>query len=270
MSIRLCRSEHAQHPYFVNFLGVHLYSSQELAYVIYHYPILVMDQLIDERLLSFLRDELNLGFLALKLETWKKSGENPDEMLALILQESDYYSQGEIAEYRQILADYRKKPGYEIKKLRADALFGMRQYGKAVKLYLEILEELETMTKTENETAQIWNNLGSCYGRMFLFEKAAEAFGKAYDRSKNRGCLRSLYWITRLDERVSMEERFFNTITEEEKTAWDEMLQSARSQAVQSQSVKQMETWFAEDEAQGEQKVRELIEAWKREYRGMI
>ena len=62
--------------------GVHLYSSQELAYVIYHYPLLVMDQLVDDRLLDFLREELNLGFLALKLDNWRKkrrrSGRNAD------------------------------------------------------------------------------------------------------------------------------------------------------------------------------------------------
>ena len=68
MSLRLCRSEKVKNPYYVSFLGVHLYSSQELAYVIYHYPLLVMDHLVDDRLLDFLREELNLGFLALKLE----------------------------------------------------------------------------------------------------------------------------------------------------------------------------------------------------------
>ena len=74
MSLRLCRSEKVKNPYYVSFLGVHLYSSQELAYVIYHYPLLVMDHLVDDRLLDFLREELNLGFLALKLENWRKSG----------------------------------------------------------------------------------------------------------------------------------------------------------------------------------------------------
>ena len=45
MSLRLCRSEKVKNPYYVSFLGVNLYSSQELAYVIYHYPLLVMDHL---------------------------------------------------------------------------------------------------------------------------------------------------------------------------------------------------------------------------------
>ena len=57
MSLRLCRSEKVKNPYYVSFLGVNLYSSQELAYVIYHYPLLVMDCLVDERLLDFLRED---------------------------------------------------------------------------------------------------------------------------------------------------------------------------------------------------------------------
>lgn len=94
------------------------------------YPLLVMDHLVDDRLLDFLREELNLGFLALKLENWRKSGEDPDEMLMFLLQESDYYSANEISEYRQTLSSYRKQPAAQIKKLRGDALFGMRPVWK--------------------------------------------------------------------------------------------------------------------------------------------
>ena len=100
-----------------------------------------------------------------------------------LLQESDYYSANEISEYRQTLSSYRKQPAAQIKKLRGDALFGMRQYGKAVKLYQEILDNPPEEAAEEQLTAQVWNNLGACYGRMFLFDKAAEAFAKAYNRS---------------------------------------------------------------------------------------
>lgn len=270
MSLRLCRTEKVNNPYYVSFLGVHLYSSQELAYVIYHYPLLVMDHLVDDRLLDFLREELNLGFLALKLENWRKSGEDPDEMLVFLLQESDYYSQSEISEYRQQLAGYRKQPEAEVKKMRADTLFGMRQYGKAVKLYQEILDELPDGAQEESFSARVWNNLGACYGRMFLFDKAAEAFEKAYNRGGSRECLRSLYWIEKLDSRVTMGERFRAVITDEEKTRWDAMLSEARGRAAQSELVKQVGTWFEEGTEDGRKAAEKLIETWKSEYRAMV
>ena len=40
MSLILCRQEPVTVPYPLEELGIHLYSSQELCYVIYHYPLL--------------------------------------------------------------------------------------------------------------------------------------------------------------------------------------------------------------------------------------
>lgn len=60
MSLILCRQEPVTSPYFVEELGVHLYSSQELNYVIYHHPLLVMEDFVNERLAAFLRTELRL------------------------------------------------------------------------------------------------------------------------------------------------------------------------------------------------------------------
>lgn len=269
MSLRLCRSEKVKNPYYVSFLGVHLYSSQELAYVIYHYPLLVMDQPVDDRLLDFLREELNLGFLALKLDNWRKSEENSDEMLVFLLQESDYYTQNEISEYRQTISGYRKMPDSERKKLRADALFGMRQYGKAVTMYGELLDEPSDGNEDPQFAAGVWNNLGACYGRMFLLDRAAEAFEKAYNRGGNRESLRSLYWIGKLDSRIMPGERFTSTITQEEKTQWDAAFDDARAQAAQSDLVKQVDAWFQDGAEDGEKKARELVETWKSEYRAM-
>ena len=110
-------------------------------------------------------------------------------------------------EYRQTLSSYRKQPAAQIKKLRGDALFGMRQYGKAVKLYQEILDNPPEEAAEEQLTAQVWNNLGACYGCMFLFDKAAEAF-ENLQPGGSQDCLRSLYWIEKLDSRVTLGERF--------------------------------------------------------------
>ena len=126
MSLLLCRQEHVKRPYFVEAMGVHLYSSQELSYVIFNHPLLVLDDFIDERLLTFLREELNQGFLALKLERWMKNGDNPDEALLIILQECDYYSMSEVGRFRQMAAALRKKHPADFKRMKADELFSFR------------------------------------------------------------------------------------------------------------------------------------------------
>ena len=75
MSLLLCRLEPVKHPFVVAELGVRLFSSQELCYVIYENPLLVMEDFVDERLIQFIREDLDMDFLAGKLENWKKSGE---------------------------------------------------------------------------------------------------------------------------------------------------------------------------------------------------
>jgi len=56
MSLLLCRQEHVTHPYYAEELGLRLSSTQELAYVIYHYPLLVLDGFVRESLLDFMRN----------------------------------------------------------------------------------------------------------------------------------------------------------------------------------------------------------------------
>ena len=90
MSLLLCRQEPVTAPYYVEALGVHLYSSQELCYVIFHHPLLVMEDFVDERLTAFLRSELRMPFLAERIEKWLESRGDSDELLFQILQDCSY------------------------------------------------------------------------------------------------------------------------------------------------------------------------------------
>ena len=85
MSLILCRQEPVRHPFYIERLGVHIASSQELCYVIYQNPLLVLDGFVDDRLIEFIRSELGLSFLAGKLEAWQRSGESQDELPIVIL-----------------------------------------------------------------------------------------------------------------------------------------------------------------------------------------
>ena len=68
MSLLLCRQEPVKNPYYIDVLDVHIYSSQELCYVIFNHPLLVMDEFVDSSLLDFIRRELALPVLADRME----------------------------------------------------------------------------------------------------------------------------------------------------------------------------------------------------------
>ena len=69
MSLILCRQEPVTVPLYIEDLGIHLYSSQELCYVIYNNPLLVLEGFIDKRLTEFLRPlQINLSGIPLELK----------------------------------------------------------------------------------------------------------------------------------------------------------------------------------------------------------
>ena len=77
MSVILCRRERVSHPFFIESLGIRVGSSQELCYAFYHHPLLLIDDLMGQDLMDFIREELGMGATAGRMEKWIRSGENP-------------------------------------------------------------------------------------------------------------------------------------------------------------------------------------------------
>lgn len=270
MSLLLCRQEQVTHPYYVEYLGIHIYSSQELCYVLYHHPLLGMDGFLNDRLLDFLRNELDMGFTALKLEQWHKNGENGDEALVLLLQECDYYSTSEINLYRQKLASLRKLPRLEYAKRKADFLFQMKQYGRAIAVYREILEGAADGRVEERFLGKLWYNLGSSYARVFQFEKAYNALDQAYLLIKELDVLKSIYLLTRLDSKLVLKERYQSMITPMLQAEWNQRYEEAKEEAKHSGELSKLDELFARDSIRRMEGASQMIQAWKKEYRSMV
>lgn len=270
MSLLLCRQETVRHPFYVEAMGIHLYSSQELSYVIYNHPLLVLDDFVGDELFCFLRDELNQGFLALKLERWLKSRENPDEVFAMILQECDYYTGSEIGKFRQKVAAIRKKHPAEYKKMKADELFSLRQYGRAAKLYQELLNYPADSVVNDSFIGRIWNNLAACHVRMFLFSQALEEYERAYLRTGQRQVLEQIYELTLLDSRLKVGERMKALMTDELKETCEKRAAEAREKAASSAQVQQIDELYQKDSLKRQAQTAQLLRRWKQEYRSMV
>ena len=140
MSLILCRQEPVKHPYYIDVLGIHIHSSQELCYIVYNHPVLVMDDFLDDLLVDFIRKDLDMDYLAGRMEKLVETGTRPEEVLALFLSECDYYSDKEIQKFKQTTAALRALHPAQYEKQRADYMFGQQQYGKAAARYSKILE----------------------------------------------------------------------------------------------------------------------------------
>ncbi len=270
MSVIYCRAEQVAHPFFIESLGVHIYSSQELSYAIYHHPLLAMDGFADQDMIDFVREELDMGFCALKMERQIKSGESEDEIMFTFLSECGYYSSNEINRFRQKIASYRKLPPLEYSKKKADYLFEYKQYGKAAEEYEKIIENASySKSYDEKFLGQIWNNLGASYARIFQYDKAMDAYARSYELLKDNRILEKMYLLTKLDKSIMLPEQYGFQITDERRSAWDADLEKAGEDADSSDEYKQIEDMFSKDPIKRMDLASKKVEEWKKEYRRM-
>lgn len=270
MSLLLCRPEPVKHPYYIEILGIHIYSSQELCYVIYNHPLLVMEDFVDESLLTFIRDELDMAYLADKLQVLLGGGRDKDDLLFLILSECDYYTEQQQNKFRQTVAGLRKLHPAQYAKARADDLFGKKQYGKAALRYERLLEYPKDKVVDDGFLAGIYHNLGAAYAQMFQFDRAFKALDKAYNMNKGIDTLKQIYFLTVLEPDLPVGERYHALFTRELAGAWDQEMETARQNALVNEDVVRLWELFKKDPVKRAEGASKLIKQWKQEYRVMI
>ncbi len=270
MSLILCRQEQVTSPYYIEELDISLYSSQELCYVIYNHPLLVMEDFVNDRLTAFLRNQLRLPFLADKLEKWLEGRGASDELLFLILQECFYYSVAEQARYRQEVMRYRKLPMEEYEKLRADYFYGRQLYALAVSIYERILENREKRELSPQFRAKLWNNIAACYTKLFCHQKAMNAYESAWNEMPSDELLKRMYFLTLMQPELTIRERFGEKLTDEKMAVWNAEAQGIIDEGKSEATVAEIEELFQKDSIRRQAGASELINRWKLEYRRML
>lgn len=267
MSLILCRRECVERPFYVEALGVHIYSSQELCYVILQHPFLVMDAFVTDALRDFISKELELPQLAAKMEALLEE-DNSDEALLAILNACDYASTEEITAYRQKLDSLRKMPPALYLKEKADYYYKNRQYGMAVSTYEKILVMPKEIQKGDAFMGEVWQHLAASYVNLFYFDKALHALEKACDRTGGKNPLKQMYFLSKLSPHISLRERYLAAMTEEWKKLWDEEFEQVKESVQQSENWKKIEEVFAGETKEARlAAASKMVAGWKEAYR---
>lgn len=183
-AVRLCMHESAKTPFYVEATGIRLYSIEELAYYLYENIYLVDEQLMEEKLYSWIEAELGLSKLAERLRSGRSMGNHIYNQVMTILQASGYYSEHELGELSEKIRNISGMQAQERMKCKADELMQNENYWSAIAEYERILGIRQSSRLGVEFYAAIWNNLAGCYARLFLFEKAAACFENAYQFRK--------------------------------------------------------------------------------------
>ena len=91
---------------------------------------------------------------------------------------------------------FRKLPKEEYEKKRADYFYQLKLYGKAISMYERILEAEREKPLSEEFKARVWNNIASCYTKLFCYQKAMHAYDCAWNAKEDPVFIERMYLLT--------------------------------------------------------------------------
>lgn len=269
----LCRGNLAKHPYRFKLSGVGIYSIEELCYFLYNNSFLLREELFDEDLVSWLREEIDMPEMADKLHQMIEGDATLTDMVISLLCSCDYYDEKDVVKLAQELEQLEQLTVYGRKLRRGDNFLQFGNYAKAACEYESLLQSKELEGISEEEYAGLLHNLGVAYCHVSTYEEAAEWFLKAYEKGQQEASLKQYLFALKLSgngERYANEIQKFHVTPEQKKEYEMELgkyLLHSDDDPVVSEvlATKRLRSQGRVNEYY--QKIDKIIGDWKQEYR---
>lgn len=183
----VCVGKYGKIPYYMSHVGINLYSIEELCYYLKENVYLLDKEIMNFKLVDWIDEELGLEELGKSLRSLIRNDGTLSSYVAIILETAFYCKKEEIKELEQIIRDNSKLDIYEKRKKRADYFAKNKKYSVAISEYEKILKDVDKQDYIL--TTSIYHNIGVCLTKLFLFERAAFWFYKAYEMNGRKDCL---------------------------------------------------------------------------------
>ncbi len=210
--VLMCIGEYAETPYYIEKVYVNVYSAEELCYVIYENAFLLDKDILDRKLTDWIDKQLKLHDLARDLIVLINQNASAAAFAGTILSYVGFYSKDEISRVESILRMNVSMNVFEKWKAKADFLVENRHFVLAISEYEKLLKSLP-----DNETtlqANIYNNLGIAYLKLYLFDSAEKCFMSSYETDNNEEAYRNYLTVKRLS---LSDDDYIRLIAEEER-----------------------------------------------------
>lgn len=177
-SVIICKYIMAKKPYVIEKENLKLYSTEELCFYLTHHIYEIDNTIINGKLASWLNDEVRATRVAGILNQQIAARTPILKMLETILTECDYLPKEDIQKiiYKQALPI---TPSQEAENL-GNLFLQQEKFEKAVKAYRKTLRYRKQEREDQVGAAEIYEKIGIAYGRMFLYDEAAESFALSY------------------------------------------------------------------------------------------
>ena len=187
----LCQVRKAEKPFFIENISTNIYSIEELCYYFYNNLYLIDSSLINQKLCTWIEEELELPKLAAKLRPYIGREAGLEEVLYPVFKEINYLAYEELRSLNARI-ETRNAEAEEIReKRKGDALMENRMYVNAIRVYQKLIEKEDATAISDEMRERIFHNQGCAYSYLFQMDKALDCFWMAWQVKKSEEALKT-------------------------------------------------------------------------------
>ncbi len=196
-SLILCHKQIARHSYEIVQTHMRIYTLEELCYYLCNNLYLIDETIMNRQLCDWLDSELGMAGLAQDLRSKLSLNCSESQFVLAILTSSNIYGPSDIAKVESTLEHLQNLRDVEKEKYKADCLMESQSYANAALVYQAILEDDWDESVDRQFYGKVYACLGAAFGRLFLYEDAAQAYKEAYNICEEESMLKAYVYCKR-------------------------------------------------------------------------
>lgn len=174
-----CMGSYAKVPYYFEKLDIRVFCMEELCHCLKENAFLLGTEIMQDGLLKFISNECDVPGLARELYPLVHKRGSVSTFVSMILEYVGFYSPEEIRQVEIVLKQSAHLSDYEKQKVQIDYMAEKKKYSAALEAYERLYESMPKSAAA----AGVLHNMGVLYANMMMYEKAADAFLRAYEIS---------------------------------------------------------------------------------------
>ena len=176
--VYLCLGQNAELPYYFEKAKVHIWNIEELCYFIRENAWIMEPELLTKELIDWVAQQCGLPKLAVLLNDSLKEEDCVTAFAACLFSYTGYCPQEQALQVQKILQTNAGNSETDRAKARGDYFLESGKYFRALQEYEPLMKQL-TGAKPEI-VGSVYHNAGCAYAGLFLFDRAAVAYEKAW------------------------------------------------------------------------------------------
>lgn len=189
-SLILCHDKHATHPYEITRIHCKIFTLEELCYYLCNNLYLIDYTIMNQQLLSWLEEELEMTELAGQLRDVIRLKGSVEKFVLTILKASKIYREPEMIRIQNVLEHLKNQKDIERQKYKGDNLLESGEIEEAILVYQAILNGERDESVDAKFYGKIYACLGAAYGRLFLYQESAKMYDRAYQICGDKALLK--------------------------------------------------------------------------------